>query len=109
MLAMGVFDGSIELEDVKFDGVAGAKFDSAVNPANIATVIQRNDCIGIALKLDVPVEGLVANGVFGEKWEQVVVLCKQDYKPSIVPEGEWAHVQAGSNPDSSEPPVQEVA
>ena len=75
VIAMGVVRGGVVLGDVEYDGIAGKQFDIAV--ANVEAGREANYHIGTALKLGVPVEGLEADGVFRDKWSEVVTLCKE--------------------------------
>ena len=74
VLAWGLASGAIALEELRFDGVAGSHFYKALAHATMA--FERNDLITMALQLGAPVEGLEADGTFGEKWAEVVALCK---------------------------------
>jgi hypothetical protein len=83
LLAMGIAYGDIRLRDVVFDGIAGNLFDKAIRKARNSDM-QCNEYVGVALKLGVPIEGLVADGTFGEKWEEVVALCKEEASLELV-------------------------
>lgn len=77
VLAWAVAYGYVDLDNVEFDGVAGKNFDTAIrhDALNSSDI---NEVITFAIKLGVPVEGLVADGEFGAKWAEVVALAKSE-------------------------------
>jgi hypothetical protein len=75
LLSVAVSYADLDWDDTELDGVAGNQFDEAIKGASESRD-QRNEYIKLAIKLGVPVEGLKADGEFGDKWNQVVELCK---------------------------------
>ncbi len=79
VLLLGLAWEDLLLEEVEFDGVAGVQFDKVLGScAEDEWCENRKDLIRLALKLEVPVEGLEADGEFGPEWAEVVALCKED-------------------------------
>lgn len=76
VLVLGASYDDIEWEDIELDGVAGEQFDKTVELAEVDPS-QVNVYIKTAIKFEVPVEGLEADGEFGEKWAEVIALAKQ--------------------------------
>jgi hypothetical protein len=75
ILAWGLAHQLVSLEDLQFDGVAGENFDEIVSGLDYDDA---DEVITMALHLQVPVKGLIADGELGEKWKEVVALCKEE-------------------------------
>jgi len=85
VLAAGIFEGTLDPNDVVFNGVAGEQFEQVaalVKPARLV------EYIVVAIKLGAPI--LERNVVLDSsaKWAEVVALCKEEQ-----PEDphRWAH------------------
>lgn len=69
----------VTMDELKFDGTAGALFDRTTNDE--LTSVECDELIIMALKFGAPVDGLVADGSFGSKWVEVIALAKEEDVP----------------------------
>jgi hypothetical protein len=102
ILGMAVAYGDLRLKNVEFDGIAGDRFDEAIKKAR-SDRWQCNEYIIVALKLGAPVEGLVAAGIFGEEWAEVVALCKEQSPNTAMAESFELLLQTGGKGAGDDP------